>query len=161
MAAAIHSFEVHCVVFIRCTPCCHSFSFFVTRCDFFSLVLIRCHSLSFVFTSCTTRCHSLSLDVPLVCLCINNRKTQSVVLWEELRWNFTPVTSLWKLPITIRIRIIYFRKVLIGAKRYTNGDLKISPYIQIHIKIYSESFAFLIVRILQLFTRKVCIFLKK
>ena len=40
-------------------------------------------------------------------------------------------------------------------------DLKISPYIQIHTKIVPESFAFLIVRFLELFTCNFCIFLKK
>ena len=38
---------------------CHSLSFFVTRCH--SLPM-----LSFVVTYCTTRCHALSLSVPLV-----------------------------------------------------------------------------------------------
>ena len=62
------SFVVTC-----CTTRCHSLSFVVTRCT------TRCHSLyhslSFVVTRCTTRFirfHSLSLDVPLVCLFINN-----------------------------------------------------------------------------------------
>ena len=45
---------------------CHSFSFVVTRCT------TRCHSLSFVVISWITRYHSLSLDVPLVCLFIND-----------------------------------------------------------------------------------------
>ena len=79
--------------------CCHVLSFVVslavTLCHSLyhslSLVVIRCHSLyhslSFVVTRCTTRCHSLyhslslvvircpslSLDVPLVCLFINNQ----------------------------------------------------------------------------------------
>ena len=42
--------------------CCHSLSFFVTRCYSLSLVLLvvircttRCHSLSFVFTRCIAR----------------------------------------------------------------------------------------------------------
>ena len=47
----------------------HSLSFVVTRCHSLyhslSLVVIRCHSF-------TTRCHSLSLDVPLVCLFLND-----------------------------------------------------------------------------------------
>ena len=66
------------LVFIRC----HSSSLVVirrtTRCHSFSLVIICCHSLyhslPFVVTCCTTRCHSLSLDVPLVCLFINNHQ---------------------------------------------------------------------------------------
>ena len=58
---------------------------FVTRCDSLSFVAtrcaIRCHSLSLIFICChslsflVTHCHSLSLDVPLVCLYINDRKT--------------------------------------------------------------------------------------
>ena len=35
--------------------------------------MTRCHSLSLIFTSCTTRCHSLSRDVPPVCLFVNDR----------------------------------------------------------------------------------------
>ena len=60
------------LVVTRCTTCCHSLSF----------IVICCHSLPFVVTRCTTHCHSLSLviircyslslDVPLVCLFIND-----------------------------------------------------------------------------------------
>ena len=54
----------------RCHSLYHSLSFAVP------LVVTRCHSLYhsllFVVTRCTTRCHSLSLNVPLVCLFINN-----------------------------------------------------------------------------------------
>ena len=39
---------------------------------FFSFALSRYHSLSFLVTRCTNRCHSL-LDVPLVSLFINDR----------------------------------------------------------------------------------------
>ena len=64
----------HChllsLVVIHCHPLQHSLSVVATRCT------TRCHllyhSLSFVVTCCTTRCHSLSLDVPLVCLFIND-----------------------------------------------------------------------------------------
>ena len=69
---------------------CHSLSFFVTRCHslyhLLSLVVTRCHSLSIVYhllSFVVTRCHSLSLiairfhslslDVLLVCLFINDR----------------------------------------------------------------------------------------
>ena len=45
---------------------CHSFSFVVTRCT------TRCHSLSLVVIRCHSLYHSLSLDVPLVCLFIND-----------------------------------------------------------------------------------------
>ena len=44
-----------------------------TRCT------IRCHSLSFGVTRCITRCQSLSLDVPLVCLFINNQILSSLL----------------------------------------------------------------------------------
>ena len=59
---------------------CHSLSFVVTRCT------TRCHSLSFVVTRCTTRCHSLSLDVPLVCLFINDPMPSAIsikLLWKD------------------------------------------------------------------------------
>ena len=39
--------------------------------------------------------------------------------------------------------------------------LKISVYVRVHIKHYPEKFAFLILRILELFTCEVCIFLQK
>ena len=51
---------------------CHSLSFFVARCHSLSLVVIHCHSLSLVVIRSTTRCLSLSLVVPLVCLFIND-----------------------------------------------------------------------------------------
>ena len=38
------------------------------------LVATHYHSLSLVVTRCTTRCHSLSLDVQLICLFINAQK---------------------------------------------------------------------------------------
>ena len=83
------------LVVIRCHWLYHSLSFVVTRCHSLSpvvpLVVSGCHSLSFVITRCTTRyhslyhslllvvslvvtrcCHSLSLDLPLVCLFIND-----------------------------------------------------------------------------------------
>ena len=56
----------------RCTTRCHSLSFVITRCHSFyhSLLLV----VPLVVTCCTTRCNSLSLDVPLVCLFINDQK---------------------------------------------------------------------------------------
>ena len=49
---------------------CHSLPLVATccttRCLLLSLVVLHCHLL-------TTRCHSLSLDVPLACLLINDR----------------------------------------------------------------------------------------
>ena len=112
-------FEVCCVVFICCTTCCHLLSLIVICCHSLTFVFTRCHSLSLVVivvTDCTTRCHSLVLNIPFVCLYINDPKKQSVALWEELRWNFTPAASLWKMLIPIGIRIIYFRKVSIGQR---------------------------------------------
>ena len=76
--------------FIRCATRCHSFyhslPFVVTHCHLLSFIVSRSHSFSLVVTRfttrCTTRCHplsivvtrcdSLSLDVPLVCLFMND-----------------------------------------------------------------------------------------
>ena len=81
-------FYLRSLVFVRFTTCCHSLWLIVICCHSFSFVLTRCHSLllvvllfvttyhslhqplSFAVTRCTTRRHSLSLDVPLVCLFI-------------------------------------------------------------------------------------------
>ena len=59
---------------------CHSLSFVVTRCHLLSIVVSRCitrchslcHSSSFVVIHSHSLYHSLSLDVSLVCLFINN-----------------------------------------------------------------------------------------
>ena len=83
--------------FIQFITRCHSLSFIVIFCYSLPFTVTRCHSLSFVLTCCTTRCHSLSLvvircaarcyslsfvvirchslslDVPLVCLFMNDR----------------------------------------------------------------------------------------
>ena len=62
--------------FIRCTTRCHSLYHLLYYS--LSLVATRCttHLFSFVVSRCTTGCHSLylslSLDVPLVCLFIND-----------------------------------------------------------------------------------------
>ena len=46
-------------------------------------------------------------------------------------------------------------------QRYTNANLKIPLFVWIHIyKYYPENFVLLILRILELFTCKICIFLK-
>ena len=81
-------------VFIRFITRRHSLSLIFVLCNSLSAVVIRCHllhhSLSLVVIRCTTLCHSLyhslsvvvtrfhllSLDVPLVCLFINDRKHQ-------------------------------------------------------------------------------------
>ena len=39
---------------------------------------------------------------------------------------------------------------------YTNADLKISRYVYVHINIIPENFAFLILRILELFSCTIC-----
>ena len=60
---------------------CHSLSLDVTRCItrchslslVAPLVVIRCHSLYYSLSLVVIRCHLLSLDVPLVCLFINDR----------------------------------------------------------------------------------------
>ena len=54
------------IAVFRC-PRCHSLYH-----SLMSLVAIHCHSLSFVFSGCITLCHSLSPEVPLVCLFIND-----------------------------------------------------------------------------------------
>ena len=77
-------------VVICCTTHCHSLyhssSFVVTRCH--SLY----HSLSFVVTRCTTRRYLLSLDVPLVCLFINDLViavlNRCLKIKEQLRLNY-------------------------------------------------------------------------
>ena len=55
---------------IHSLKCIVQFSFVVplavTRCHLLSFVVTCCHSLPLVVISCTTRCHSLSLVVPLV-----------------------------------------------------------------------------------------------
>ena len=65
----------------------HLLPFVVIRCHLLhhslSLIVIRCHSLYYLLslfvslsvTICTTCCNSLSLDVPLVCLFINDRSS--------------------------------------------------------------------------------------
>ena len=60
----------------RCTTRCHSLSLVVILCHSLSLVVIRCHSLY----------HSLSLDVPLVCLFINDQVSLSVCLYFMRYW---------------------------------------------------------------------------
>ena len=48
-----------------------------------SLVVIRCHSLYHSLSLVVIRCHSLSLDVPLVCLFIND------IIFVEQRLKFS------------------------------------------------------------------------
>ena len=88
----------------KTTTCCHSLSFVVTRCYLLSLIVIRCHSLSLLepfvvtrATRCATRCHllsfvvtrrtsrshSLSVDVSLVCPFMNDRSITDFFLVEK------------------------------------------------------------------------------
>ena len=82
---------------------CHPLSFFTIRCHSLSLAVLlvvtrwitRCHSLyhsiALVVTRCNllyhllsfvvTRCNSMSLDVPLVCLCTNDHYFISFLLF--------------------------------------------------------------------------------
>ena len=45
---------------------------------------------------------------------------------------------------------------IIFSQRYTNADLKISLYVRVHIKYYPENFAFLILGVFELYSRKIC-----
>ena len=67
-------------VSIRFNTRCHSPSLIVIFCYSLSLVVTRCHLFSLVVIRCTTRCHSLSPDVPLVCLFIIDLLDLSVSL---------------------------------------------------------------------------------
>ena len=76
---------------------CHSLSFVLTRCYSLSLIvpivvtrchsllIICCHLLSFVVPLFVIHCHSLSLDVPLVCLFINNHRILSSIIKKASR----------------------------------------------------------------------------
>ena len=57
-----------------CHSLYHSLSLAVTRCHLLSFVVTRCHSMYHSLSLVVIRCHSLSLDVPLVCLFINDVK---------------------------------------------------------------------------------------
>ena len=86
---ALTHYHLLSLVVTRCIARCHSLSFVVplvvTRCHSLSLVLplffTGCHSLSLVVPlvvplvviRCQSLYHSLSLDVPLICLFINDR----------------------------------------------------------------------------------------
>ena len=60
-------------VFIYHSLSCHSLSLIVIFCYSLSFVVTCCHSLLFVVTCCATRCHSLSLVVPLVVIRCTSR----------------------------------------------------------------------------------------
>ena len=79
---------------------CHSLSFVLTCCyslyHSLSFVVTRCHSLSFVVTRCHSLYHSLSLDIPLVCLFIND---QYCLFKERIstKWNSQGVAKVVKI----------------------------------------------------------------
>ena len=81
-------------VFIRCHTSIHSLSLVAILCYLLSLVVFvgtlctTCgHSLLFVVTRSTTRCHChlLPLNVPVVCLFINDR---FFIYWIKHLWKF-------------------------------------------------------------------------
>ena len=114
-----------------------------------------------------------NLYLPKVSLFFVLRHYYSFSIWFPLSPNQGVYASVGDaLPMEIQIlnafrkmnRFYYavIRKVQFSLfKGYTNADLKIFPYIQILIKIIPWKFRILNLRILELFTRKVCIFLKK
>ena len=83
----------------------HLLSFVVTRCA------TRCHSLSLVVTLCHSlslvviRCHSLSLDVPFVCLFINDSKVKTFSLVHKQFYLI--FCTLWRQ--TILMKSLYFQ----------------------------------------------------
>ena len=93
----------HChllsLVVIHCYSLSFVFTRFITRCHSLSRVVIRCtscchslyHSLPFAATCCTTRCYSFSLDVPLVCLFINDHNTVWKKIWQHILMIFFQV----------------------------------------------------------------------
>ena len=78
-----HSFSL---VVICYTTLCHSLSFVVTRCS------TRCHSLSLFVIGCHSLYQSLSLDVPLVCLFIND--PSNIVTKRALKTTFKSLKPL-------------------------------------------------------------------
>ena len=83
---SLYFISSHSLSFVLPLPVigCHSLSLVITRCHSLSLVVIRCHSIyhSFVVTCChalslvvplvviycTTRCYSLSFNLPLIAI---------------------------------------------------------------------------------------------
>ena len=68
-------------------------------------------------------------------------------------------TYLWRLCNVSLVR--RWNRAIWDVLRYKNADLKILLYVSVQIGFINEHFAFLIQRILELFTRGVCLFLKK
>ena len=69
---------MYCAVFIRCTTaltCCHSLLIVVTLSHSFLLFVTRCTTFCSSLSLVVIRFHSLSLDLPLVCLFINDRQS--------------------------------------------------------------------------------------
>ena len=106
--------------------CCHSLSFIVARCTtpchslllVVPLVVTRsttcCHSLSFV----VIRCHSLSLDVPLVCLFMNDVSTTHPAFA-----HFTYVFFFYLLAGTVTDHVKYQKRKLLQQQKPVNQDL--------------------------------------
>ena len=65
--------------------------FVIVRPHLSSLVFIRSHSLSLVLTRCTIRCHSLSLEISLVCLFITDQACDHSMI-NELNKRFLKFT---------------------------------------------------------------------
>ena len=86
---------------------CHSLSFVVTRCH--SLY----HSMSLVVLLAAIRCPSLSLDVPLVCLFINDRDRQQAYFQIQ----FIEVT------VRSEIYLQYARNVKLEHDREHSADI--------------------------------------
>ena len=78
---------------LKCTVSFHLTYHLLSRallnCHLLSLVVIRPHSLyhtlSLIVIRCTTHCHLLSLDVPVVCLFINDR-AQRINYYYKYTW---------------------------------------------------------------------------
>ena len=90
------------------TTRCHSLSFIVTRGHLLSLVVTRCHLLSLVVSCFTTGCHSLyqslSLDLSLVCLFINDR-ILCIISCDFFNYGF--IINLHFLPILLKKKICF------------------------------------------------------
>ena len=92
-SSCVSVFVIERMVIIHFLKCTVPFSFVV---PLLSLAVTHCHLLSLVVilavTGCTTRCHllyhslyhSLSLDVPLVCLFINDRINVKICVKQNL-----------------------------------------------------------------------------
>ena len=107
-------FDVHCVVFICCTTSCTN----------------RCHSLynslSFVVPFVVIRYHSLSIDVPHVCLFINDC-TQPICYYYKYTW----IRSFQEVPQNFKHKILEnkLRKVIVKFQALKMNYLLFTPEI--------------------------------